>query len=673
MRRLLRVLLLVPLVLVLALPALPVAAADQPAQPILIMAPAGRAFSDMEGHWALAWVDQWASQGLVLGYPDGTFGPERTVTRAELAALINRALGLSATVAGPEVLLPGPTPDWHAETMAIAISAGYIRPATDGEGGNGPDDLLTRGDLATMLAAALRLPSADVVAALANFNDAADAPDQYRAGLAALIEAGYMNGFPDGALRPNEETTRAQAVTLLARALGQMYLTAGAYGPTAGDPEFIRGSASVAADGVVLRNLFIAGDLYVVPGAAGATVRLDNVAVLGTLRLTTGATVILDGARVASLALDAPAPAGADVVASGDAFIGETVVRSAAQLRETNLAENGFGFAGVVLATPPGAAIELSGVFDQVAVRAPGGAMRLLVGSIDQLVVEPAAIGAAIDLATSTAVERLLLQARADVAGPGAVATAYILAGNSVLQTAPTQVVVAPNIAATVAGQQRTGELVAVREFTFAVDDPAGWIGGFCDYPVDVSPLDWEMQAMPASLPPELGQGAGFMLQGHNHSDDMFMYVRRQFSAAEAVQAGTTYAVWIELDLATNAPAGAVGIGGAPGESVFVKVGASQTEPVPVADLDSYWRLIVDKGAQSEGGNAAAVIGNVAKSSTDWNYAYELKTLNNYLQPLIVTASTDGTLWIFAGTDSGFEGLTRLYYVRINVRLSVTE
>jgi len=267
----------------------------------------------------------------------------------------------------------------------------------------------------------------------------------------------------------------------------------------------------------------------------------------------------------------------------------------------------------------------------------------------------------------------LLLQARADVTGPGAVATAYILAGNSVLQTAPGQVVVAPNVAATVAGQQRTGELVAVREYTFAVDDAAGWSGGFCDYPVDVSPLDWEMQATTTSLPPELGEGAGFMLQGHNRSDDMFMYLRRQLGADAAIQAGTTYAVWIELDLATNAPAGAVGIGGAPGESVYVKVGAAQDEPVPVIDISSYWRLSVDKGSQSEAGTAAVVVGNVAKASSEWSDAYELKTLNHYLQPLVVTAAADGTLWVFAGTDSGFEGLTRLYYVRINVRLSVTE
>jgi len=54
----------------------------------------GGAFSDVAGHWAEAWIDQLAAEGITSGYPDGTFKPDRTVTRAEMAVFLVNAFGL---------------------------------------------------------------------------------------------------------------------------------------------------------------------------------------------------------------------------------------------------------------------------------------------------------------------------------------------------------------------------------------------------------------------------------------------------------------------------------------------------------------------------------------------------------------------------------------------------
>jgi hypothetical protein len=52
-------------------------------------------FSDISGHWAEAWVEQLAIKGITSGYPDGTFKPDRTVTRAEMAVFLVKTFGLS--------------------------------------------------------------------------------------------------------------------------------------------------------------------------------------------------------------------------------------------------------------------------------------------------------------------------------------------------------------------------------------------------------------------------------------------------------------------------------------------------------------------------------------------------------------------------------------------------
>jgi hypothetical protein len=54
----------------------------------------GGSFSDVSGHWAEAWIEQLATEGITSGYPDGTFKPDRTVTRAEMAVFLTKTFNL---------------------------------------------------------------------------------------------------------------------------------------------------------------------------------------------------------------------------------------------------------------------------------------------------------------------------------------------------------------------------------------------------------------------------------------------------------------------------------------------------------------------------------------------------------------------------------------------------
>ena len=202
-------------------------------------------------------------------------------------------------------------------------------------------------------------------------------------------------------------------------------------------------------------------------------------------------------------------------------------------------------------------------------------------------------------------------------------------------------------------------------EFSFTFDDDAeGWAVGFADLPADYDQSIYELDHAHRPLPDGL-EGNGIYVQGHNRSDDLFMFLTKR---VKGLQPSATYAVSMSVDLATNVAAGLIGIGGSPGESVYVNAGASAVEPGTAMDSIGHLRMNIDKGNQSQGGEAMVVIGNVAHPDVTGS-EYRIKTLGNEGQALTVETDGEGTLWLIVGTDSGFEGLTTLYYDRITYRL----
>ena len=205
--------------------------------------------------------------------------------------------------------------------------------------------------------------------------------------------------------------------------------------------------------------------------------------------------------------------------------------------------------------------------------------------------------------------------------------------------------------------------------FNFSFEmGPEGWTPGFADLPVDYDQSIYELDRGYRLFPEGL-EGRGMYLQGHNRSDDLFMYLKTQIGG---LRPNTTYAVAVSIDLATNVPAGLFGIGGSPGESVFVKAGASTVEPTAAEGDNRHLRMNIDKGNQARGGEDMVVIGNVANPEVQGR-EFRIKTLDNSTQPLSVDTDGEGRAWLIVGTDSGFEGLTSLYYAGINYKLTAAE
>ncbi len=205
--------------------------------------------------------------------------------------------------------------------------------------------------------------------------------------------------------------------------------------------------------------------------------------------------------------------------------------------------------------------------------------------------------------------------------------------------------------------------------YTFALD-LEGWEGGFADRPVEPEGMDltYEYRELPERVSSE---GGGAFISGKNTSDDLFMFIKRRIEV-DALVPNTTYVLDFTVEFATESPSGCVGIGGPPGEAVRMKVGATVTEPTLVVE-DTFYGISITKDPFPESGEKLDMIeiGHVGNTeSTCHEFQWEMKTLSPGETDFTVTTGEAGDLWLIIGTDSGFEGETRLYYSRIVVTLT---
>lgn len=210
--------------------------------------------------------------------------------------------------------------------------------------------------------------------------------------------------------------------------------------------------------------------------------------------------------------------------------------------------------------------------------------------------------------------------------------------------------------------EEQPQSVVYSYEFT---SDNEGWTGGFADYPVGEETF-YELNFSYGTLPAPLDQTEGaIILSGNNHSDDLFMYATKKVSG---LQANTTYKVDMLVEFATDVADNTAGVGGSPGESVYVKAGASTAEPDRETDNLDWYRMTIDKNNQSQSGDDMIVIGDFSNDTDE--PVYVLKTVTNS-EEFTATTNANGEIWLIVGTDSGFEATTTIHYNRIEFTFSL--
>ncbi len=202
------------------------------------------------------------------------------------------------------------------------------------------------------------------------------------------------------------------------------------------------------------------------------------------------------------------------------------------------------------------------------------------------------------------------------------------------------------------------------RVFDFA-QGSGGWISGQADYSAGTAPNDVvsESRALPAPF-----LGYGHYSAATNRSDDLLLYIKTRIGA---LVPGASYRVGAVVEFLTDVPSGCVGVGGAPGESVWIVVAASANEPLTVVD-GSEFRLNLNRGNQSQGGPEGHVLGNIANTVVNCgSRRWETKLLSTpAISPLSVKADPSGQVWVVLGFDSGFESFSAVYYQRLMIKLT---
>ena len=180
------------------------------------------AFSDVSsGYWAKDFIAQLAQRNVIAGFPDGTFKPEKAVTRAEFAAMMLKANKYfsKARINNAVSFKDVPTTVWYYSAVQDANATGFLA----GYPGNlfQPEQLIPREQVLVSLANGLNYTASNPVNNdLQTYSDASSISSYARISLAAATEKNLVVNYPSlSVLNPTRNATRAEVASFIYQAL----------------------------------------------------------------------------------------------------------------------------------------------------------------------------------------------------------------------------------------------------------------------------------------------------------------------------------------------------------------------------------------------------------------------------------------------------------------------
>ncbi len=232
--------------------------------------------------WYAEAVSAAVDNGLLYGKSSSIIDPNGDMTRAEMAAIINRSFGCYKT-ADISQYKDVAKSKWYYKDVALAVQMGTYNGRSSSS--MAPDAPISRQEAMTVVARALELDyDAYAKTDLSSFSDRSEISNWALPYVRAMVGADYIHGRTKG-LEPLDNITRAEFAQIFHNIIGS-YITVskGTY------DKDIKGSVLIRTDDVELKNLTVDGDLIIGCGAADGKITLDNVTVKGRLLVWGGGT-----------------------------------------------------------------------------------------------------------------------------------------------------------------------------------------------------------------------------------------------------------------------------------------------------------------------------------------------------------------------------------------------
>ncbi len=234
-------------------------------------------YPDMPGEkvWSYNALKAAVENGLLNG-SNGKLLPNDKLTRAQMAAIINRAFGAVAT-GDISSFTDVPAKAWYTTDIAKAVRMGTFK----GDGTTmRPNSPISRQEAFAVLARAFKLENGSA-ASLERFKDHAKVSKWAVPELSAMVEAGYVAGN-NGNLNATDTITRAEFAQVMYNMIKGYFKEPGTYTSVA------EGNVMINTSGVTLKDVRVSGDLIVGEGADQGDVYLDNVTIEGRLLVRGG-------------------------------------------------------------------------------------------------------------------------------------------------------------------------------------------------------------------------------------------------------------------------------------------------------------------------------------------------------------------------------------------------
>ena len=231
--------------------------------------------------WYAGAVSAAVDNGLLYGKSSTVIDPNGAMTRAEMAAIINRSFGCYKT-ADISQYKDVSKDKWYYKDVALAVQMGTYNGRS--ASAMAPDAPISRQEAMTVVARALELDYDSYSKTdLSAFSDRSEISNWALPYVHAMVGADYIHGRGK-ILAPLDNITRAEFAQIFANIIGTYIVSKGTY------DKDIKGSVLIRTDDVTFKNMTVDGDLIIGCGAADGKITLDNVTVKGRLLVWGGGT-----------------------------------------------------------------------------------------------------------------------------------------------------------------------------------------------------------------------------------------------------------------------------------------------------------------------------------------------------------------------------------------------